>query len=45
VNAGRSFDLVNSIELGEPVTASLLVAEGVLLVRSSDAIYAIGGQR
>jgi outer membrane protein assembly factor BamB len=45
VNAGRSFDLVNSIELGEPVTASLLVAEGVLLVRSSDALYAIGGSR
>ena len=45
VKAGRTFDLVNSLELGEPVTASLLVANGVLFVRSSDALYAIAGQR
>jgi outer membrane protein assembly factor BamB len=45
VGAGRTFDLVNSIELGEAVSASLLVADGVLFVRSSDAIYAIGRTR
>ncbi len=42
VAAGDTFELINSIEIGEPVTASLIVADGVLYVRSYDALYAIG---
>ncbi|RLS34152.1 MAG: pyrrolo-quinoline quinone [Planctomycetota bacterium] len=41
VNAGRTFDLVGSFEVGEAITASLIVADGVLYVRSSDALYAV----
>ena len=44
VGAGRTFDPINSIEVGEPVTASLLVADGMLFVRSYDALYCIGGR-
>lgn len=45
VNAGREFEPVASIDLGEPVTASPIVADGVLYVRSHDALYAVRGER
>ncbi len=41
VKPGRTFELVESIDLGEAVTASLIVSDGVLYVRSYDALYAI----
>lgn len=43
VRAGREFELLDSIDFGEAITASLLVADGVLYVRSYDALYAIAG--
>lgn len=45
VKAGRDFEPLASIDLGEPVTASPIVADGVLYVRSYDALYAIPGAR
>jgi hypothetical protein len=45
VKAGRQFELLESIDLGgEAVTASLIVADGTLYVRSYDALYAIRKQ-
>lgn len=41
VKAGREFELLDSIDIGEAITASLLVANGTLYVRSYDALYAI----
>ena len=42
VKAGRTFQLLESIDLGgEAVTASLIVADGTLYVRSYEALYAI----
>lgn len=42
VKAGREFELLASIDLGgEAVTASLIVANGTLYVRSYEALYAI----
>ena len=42
VKAGREFALLNSVDLsGEAVTASLVVANGTLYVRSYEALYAI----
>lgn len=42
VKAGREFELLDSIDLGgEAVTASLVVANGTLFVRSYEALYAI----
>lgn len=42
VRAGREFELLDSIDLGgEAVTASLVVANGTLYVRSYEALYAI----
>jgi outer membrane protein assembly factor BamB len=41
VRAGRTFELLDRVDLGEAVTASLLVADGTLYVRSYDALYAI----
>lgn len=45
VKAGRTFETVARIDLGEPVTASPVVADGVLYVRSYDALYAVPGSR
>jgi outer membrane protein assembly factor BamB len=44
VRAGREFELLDSVDLGEAVAASLLVADGILYVRSSEALYAIGSE-
>jgi outer membrane protein assembly factor BamB len=45
VKAGREFELLDSIDLdGEAVTASPIVADGTLYVRSYDALYAIRKQ-
>ena len=42
VKAGRDFELLDSIDLdGEAVTASPIVADGTLYVRSYEALYAI----
>jgi outer membrane protein assembly factor BamB len=41
VRAGRDFEILDSIDFGEAITASLLVADDVLYVRSYEALYAI----
>lgn len=41
VKAGREFELVDSVDLGEAVTASLVAVDGTLYVRSYEALYAI----
>jgi outer membrane protein assembly factor BamB len=41
VRAGRGFELLDTIDFGEAITASLFVADGVLYVRSYEALYAI----
>ena len=41
VKAGRDFELVDSVDLGEAVTASLVAVDGTLYVRSYEALYAI----
>jgi len=43
VEAGREFRPVAAVDLDEPVTASLIVADGVLYVRSHAALYAVRG--
>lgn len=41
VKAGREFELVSTIEMGEAITASPIVSNGTLYLRSYEAIYAI----
>lgn len=41
VKAGKTFELVASNDLGEPITASPIVANGTLYIRTYDAVYAI----
>jgi outer membrane protein assembly factor BamB len=41
VKAGRAFELLASIDIGEAVTASLVAVDGVLYLRSYEALYAI----
>ncbi|MFM7034870.1 MAG: PQQ-binding-like beta-propeller repeat protein [Planctomycetia bacterium] len=41
IRAGRDFELLDSIDFGESITASLFVADGTLYVRSYEALYAI----
>jgi len=41
VKAGREFELIDSVDLGEAVTASLVAVDGTLYVRSYEALYAI----
>jgi outer membrane protein assembly factor BamB len=42
VRPGRTFEQLDSIDFGgEAITASLIAADGVLYVRSDDALYAI----
>ena len=41
VRPGRRFELLDSVYIGEAITASLLAVDGVLYVRSYDALYAI----
>ena len=41
VQAGRTFQLLHSIDIGEAISASLLVAHDTLLMRTSEALYAI----
>jgi outer membrane protein assembly factor BamB len=44
VRAGRTFEQLAAVDFdGEAITASLLVSNGVLYVRSYDALYAIKG--
>jgi hypothetical protein len=41
VRAGREFALVGSVDVGEALSASAVVADGVLYLRSAEALYAI----
>ncbi|MEQ1829102.1 MAG: PQQ-binding-like beta-propeller repeat protein [Pirellula sp.] len=41
VKAGREFEIVSSIEMGEAITASAIVSNGTLYIRSYEALYAI----
>jgi hypothetical protein len=41
VKAGREFQIVSTIPMGEAITASPVVADGVLYIRSYQALYAI----
>jgi hypothetical protein len=41
VRAGREFEILDSIDFGEGLQASPLIADGVLYVRSAEALYAI----
>jgi outer membrane protein assembly factor BamB len=41
VKAGRDFQIVSTIPMGEAITASPVVADGVLYIRSYQALYAI----
>lgn len=41
VRAGPAFELLESIDFGEAISASILVADGTLYVRSADALYAV----
>jgi outer membrane protein assembly factor BamB len=44
IKAGRDFEILDAIDFGgEAITASLFTADGVLYVRSYDALYAIKG--
>lgn len=42
VKAGRDFDLIESVDLGEQVSSSPIAVDNTLYIRSSDALYAIG---
>ena len=41
VKAGRDFEIVSTIEMGEAITASAVVSNGTLYIRSYEALYAI----
>ena len=41
VKAGRDFEIVSTIEMGEAITASAIVSNGTLYIRSYEALYAI----
>lgn len=41
VKAGRDFEMVSCIEMGEAITASAVISNGTLYIRSYDALYAI----
>ena len=41
MKVGREFELLDSIDIGEAITASLVFANGTLYVRSYEALYAI----
>lgn len=41
VRAGRDFEILDSVDFGEAITASLVAVDDVLYVRSYDALYAI----
>ncbi|MCA9045263.1 MAG: PQQ-binding-like beta-propeller repeat protein, partial [Planctomycetaceae bacterium] len=44
LKAGRKFEIVAQNDLGEPITASPVVSNGVLYLRSYNALYAIRGK-
>ncbi len=41
LKAGRNFEIVAENEIGEPITASPVISNGTLYLRSYDALYAI----
>ncbi len=41
VKAGRDFEIVSTIDMGEAITASAIVSNGTLYIRSYEALYAI----
>jgi outer membrane protein assembly factor BamB len=42
VKAGKEFQIVSQNEMGEPITASPVISNGRIYLRSFDALYAIG---
>jgi outer membrane protein assembly factor BamB len=45
VKTGRDFEIVGQMEMGEAITASALVSNGVLYIRSYEALYAIRAKK
>ncbi len=41
VKAGKDFEIVSTLEMGEAITASAIVSNGTLYIRSYKALYAI----
>lgn len=41
VKAGKDFEIVSTIDMGEAITASAIVSNGTLYIRSYEALYAI----
>ncbi len=41
IKAGKDFEIVSTIEMGEAITASAIVSNGTLYIRSYEALYAI----
>jgi outer membrane protein assembly factor BamB len=41
VKAGKDFSIVNTIDMGEAITASAVISNGTLYIRSYEALYAI----
>ena len=41
VKAGKDFEIVSTINMGEAITASAIVSNGTLYIRSYEALYAI----
>ena len=41
IKAGKDFEIVSTIDMGEAITASAIVSNGTLYIRSYDALYAI----
>ena len=41
VKAGKDFEIVSTMEMGEAITASAIVSNGTLYIRSYEALYAI----
>ena len=42
VKAGRDFELIESVDLGEQVSSSPIAVDNTLYIRSAEALYAIG---
>ena len=45
VKAGREFELIESVDLGEQVSSSPIAVDNTLYIRSGEALYAIGERR
>jgi hypothetical protein len=45
VAAGRDFRLISTNTMGEPLMATPALSDGVMYVRSSSSVFAIGSRR